>query len=99
MHDDRGPIELGLQEALIGVVADGIRHHAVAIGDHAVGGNDGVALDAVRSDHPATIAGPRRQVIANEIGSAIMRHRRGTSGALVLVQLKNELIVPLRTAA
>jgi len=46
MHDDGGAIEAGLEEALIGVVADGLRHLAFGVGEHAVGGNDDITFDA-----------------------------------------------------
>ena len=48
------------RKSLIGLVANGIRHRSVAVGDHAVGGYDGVAFDGVRSDHGRTIAGSAR---------------------------------------
>ena len=51
VHDDGGAIHRRLQEMLIGVVADAIRHGAVTVGNHAVGRNDGVAFDGVRSNH------------------------------------------------
>ena len=46
VHDDRGAVERILEEALIGLVADRIRHLAFGIGEHAVGGNDDIAFDA-----------------------------------------------------
>ena len=49
VHDGCGTIEAVLEEALIGVVADRFRHLAFGVGDHAVGGNDDVALDAAHS--------------------------------------------------
>ena len=51
MHDNGSPIEFRLQEPLVGVVAKSVRHRTVAIGDHAVRGDDGVAFDVVRPNH------------------------------------------------
>ena len=51
MHDHGGPIQFSLQKPLIGLVADRIRHRAVAVGNHAVGGNDGVPFDTMLPDH------------------------------------------------
>lgn len=47
MEDDRGAVESVLEKPLIGVVADRRRHLAFAVRDHAVGGNDHIAFDAV----------------------------------------------------
>jgi len=47
VHDDGGVVQRVLEEALIGVVADRRRHFAFAVRDHAFGGNDYVAFDAV----------------------------------------------------
>ena len=52
MHDNRGTVERILEEALIGLVADGLRHLAFGVGEHAVGGNDDIAFDAA---HPAIL--------------------------------------------
>ena len=57
MDDRSRAVQLGLQKSLVGVVADGIRHQAVAVGNHAVRRDDGVSFDAVRSNHRQTIAG------------------------------------------
>ena len=54
VDDDGGLVETGLEEALVGSIADGIRHYAVGVGDHAVGGNDDVALDAAQGDGTAS---------------------------------------------
>ena len=51
VHDRGGAIHRCLQKMLIGVVADAVRHGAVAVGNHAVGRDDGVAFDGVRSNH------------------------------------------------
>jgi hypothetical protein len=49
MHHGGGAIEIGLEVALVGVVADRFRHDAFVVGDHAVGGDDDIALDAAQS--------------------------------------------------
>ena len=49
VHDGGGVVEAVLEEALIGGVADRIRHLAFGVGDHAVGGDDDIALDAAHS--------------------------------------------------
>ena len=65
VHDNRCAVELGLQEMLVGVVADRVRHHAVGIGNHPVGRYDGIAFNVVRSKHGGrTIAGEAGRVIA-----------------------------------
>ena len=46
VHNDGGTVECGLEKALIGLVADRIRHLAFGVGEHAVGRNDDVAFDA-----------------------------------------------------
>ena len=46
VHDDGGTVERVLEEALIGLIADRIRHLAFGVGEHAVGGNDDIAFDA-----------------------------------------------------
>ena len=51
MDEGRRPIHLRLQESLVGFVANRVRHGAVGVGDHAVGGNDGVPFNAMQSDH------------------------------------------------
>src|SRR5262249_31119569 len=50
VHEHGGAVQLALKKSLVGVIANCSRYHAVAVGDHAVGGHDGVTLDAVRSD-------------------------------------------------
>ena len=46
-HDDeRRPIERRLESLPVGVVAQGLRHAAARIGDHAVGSHDGMTLEA-----------------------------------------------------
>ena len=50
MHDQRDSVEGGLEEALVRIVANGIRHHATGIGNHAVAGDDNVAFDAAHGD-------------------------------------------------
>ncbi len=49
MHHDGGAVEAFLEEMLIGVVADRLRHLAFRVGDHAVGGDDDVSFDAAQS--------------------------------------------------
>jgi hypothetical protein len=49
MYDRGSPVERALKESLICIVADNVRHDAVGIGDHAVGGNDDVTFDAEQS--------------------------------------------------
>ena len=49
VYDDRGAVERVLEEALIGLVAKRIRHRALGVGKHAVGGNDDIAFDAAHS--------------------------------------------------
>ena len=51
MHDDGSAVEFGLQELLVGVVANAARDRSVAIGNHAVGGDNGIAFDSVRPNH------------------------------------------------
>ena len=51
MQDDIDSIEFGLQEVLIGVISNRVRNRAVTVGDHAVGGDNGVAHYAVRTYH------------------------------------------------
>ena len=51
VNDDGGPIELGLKESLVGIVADSVRHHAFGVRDHALRGDDGVTFDAAPLDH------------------------------------------------
>ena len=46
-----GPVEAGLQEFLVGRIADRGRHLAFRVGDHAVAGDDRVTLDAARPEH------------------------------------------------
>ena len=46
VDDGRGMVERILEEALIGLVADRIRHLAFGVGEHAVGGNDDITFDA-----------------------------------------------------
>ena len=46
VHDDRGAVERILEEALIGLVADGLRHLAFGVGEHAVRRNDDITFDA-----------------------------------------------------
>ena len=47
MHDRDGAVEFGLQEILVGLVANRVGHLAAGVGDHAVGRDDGVAFDAI----------------------------------------------------
>jgi len=61
MHDDGGTVETGLEEFLVGAVANCVRHLAVGIGDHAVGRNDGVTFDAAQSNQPNLKAHERTQ--------------------------------------
>ena len=49
VHDRGSTVEFALEEGLICIVADNVRHDAVGIRDHAVGGNDDVTFDAVQS--------------------------------------------------
>src|SRR6185312_1088161 len=51
MHDRVDAVEPVLEEALVRLEAQLIRHHARGIREHAVFGHDGVALDAGRKAH------------------------------------------------
>src|SRR5437660_9047350 len=44
-------IERAMEEALVGLDLERVRHHALDVGDHAVGGDDRVAFDAERAGH------------------------------------------------
>ena len=57
MDDRGGAVHLALQEALIRFVANRLRHDAVVVGNHAIGGHNGVAFEAVRPDHEANDSG------------------------------------------
>ena len=72
MHERDGAVEFGLQEILVGLVGSRVRHLAGGIGDHAVGRNDGVALDTVRPDHGETIAGRGLGAHRGEAAAALM---------------------------
>ena len=45
VNDEVDPIERRGKPLLIGVVPEGVGHHAIRVGDHAVGGDDRKALD------------------------------------------------------
>ena len=49
MNEHGCTFNAALQELLICVEAERIRHHPVGISDHAVGGDNGVALDAAHN--------------------------------------------------
>ena len=51
VHHNGGAVEFGLQEFLVGIILYRGRHGAAGIGDHPVGGDDGVAFNAMRSAH------------------------------------------------
>ena len=58
MHDQVGLVEGGGEEPLVALEFQLTRHHAVGIGQHAVGGHDDVAVDA-QFRHPRCLARPR----------------------------------------
>ena len=68
IDDDGGPIKLGLQELLVGAVANNVRHHAGGVGDHALYGDDGVTFD------PSIFAHDNDD---NRVAGGVMRRGRG----------------------
>ena len=51
VHDQIGAVERGIEESLVAFEFQRVRHLAVRIREHAVGGHDDVAVDAM-SGHP-----------------------------------------------
>ena len=49
VHEEIGIIQAGLEESLIRIEFQRVRHHAICVGDHAVGRDDCVALDTKRA--------------------------------------------------
>jgi hypothetical protein len=51
VHDERGAIESLGKEPSVGIDFEPIDHFAIMIGDHPVGGDDGIAFNTNRSRH------------------------------------------------
>ena len=48
VHDERRPLEALSEELRVGIDLEGLGHFAIAVGEHPVGRDDGIAFNADR---------------------------------------------------
>ena len=53
MNDQVGAVQRGIEEFLVALELECVRHYAIRVRQHAVGGDDDVALDAQRRHNRA----------------------------------------------
>ena len=83
VHDQVGAIEGGGEELLVALELQFVRHHAVGVRQHAVGGHDDIAVDAQR----------RHGVVARRMLFRNRLHHAGDRAALTVGSLASLMTV------